>query len=158
MSDSNYPLSITLKAGTGYDSPWIVVYAHTPDEAEQKLQAVANGGLIEATVNAANALKAANNAAPLAPQGQEAQQPQAQPVPQQAPQSAWGQQAPQQQPQGGFGGPQNGSPHPNGQQCTQCGSVLQYKAGTSKAGRVYKMWTCPNGRSRDDGHVTEFIR
>lgn len=161
MSSDGYPLSITLKAGQGYDSPWIVVYGHAPDEVQGKLEAIANGGLIEATINAANALKAANNAASLAPQGQEAQPPQ-QAAPQQ--QSPWGapaaqQQAPQQQPQQNYGGgPQNGTPHPTGQQCQACGSVVQYKAFTSKAGKDFKMWTCPNQRSKGDGHYSEFIK
>lgn len=164
MSDANYPLSVTLKAGQGHDSPWIVVYGHAPDEVQGKLEAIANGGLIEATINAANAFKAANNAAPLAPQGQEAQPQQA--VPQQ--QSPWGQPTQQaaasvaqshaQRPQPQFGGPQNGTPHPTGQQCPACGNVVQYKAFTSKAGKDFKMWTCPNQRSKGDGHYSEFIK
>lgn len=158
MSESNFPLSVTLKGGTGYDAPWIVVYGHTPDEVTEKLAGVANGNLIEATVTAANALRAANNASPLAPQGQEAQQ-QA-PVQQAAPQqqNPWGQQqqaAPPQQQSGG--GPQNGTPHPEGKQCQQCGAVLQFKQVNRKSdNRTFKFWSCPNGRSKGDGHTSEF--
>lgn len=155
---TDYALSITLKAGQGYDSPWIVVYGNAPDEVQGKLEAIANGGLIEATINAANALKAANNAAPLAPQGQEAQPPQ-QAAPQQ--QSPWGapavqQQAPQQQPQRGGGGGGHGQQHPEGKQCSQCSTVLEFKT----TGNGKKKWQCPQWRwnnGNPNGHDVEWV-
>lgn len=149
---SDFALSATLKGGTGYDSPWVVVYANTPDELKTRLEGVASSGVLQATVDAANLLKGTNNAAPLtqpAPQAAPQQ-------PAQQPQSPWGQ--PQQAPQQNAGGPQNGQPHPEGKQCQQCGTVLKYKSGTSKAGNAYRMWACPNGRARNDGHESIFIR
>lgn len=55
--------------------------------------------------------------------------------------------------------PQNsgGGAHPEGKQCSQCGAVLQYKVVNRKSdGKQFKFWTCPNQRSRDDGHSSEF--
>lgn len=158
MSQEGFALSATLKGGTGFDAPWVVVYGNTPDEVEGKLRGVIQTGLIEATVEAANALKAANNAGPLAPQGQEAvqQAPAQQAPPAPAQPQGWGQQAPQQQP-APQAGPVNGTPHPEGKTCPACGQVVQYKAFTSKAGRDFKLWSCPNQRQKGDGHFSEFI-
>lgn len=161
---TEHSLSVTLKGGTGFDSPWIVVYGDSPSEVEGKLREI--GGVVTATIEAANALKAANNAAPLLSQGQEAQAAPA-PVQQQTTPAGWGQSAEPvptwaaqsaqpQAPQQSFG-PQNGSPHPEGKQCQQCGQVVQYKAFTSKAGKPMKLWTCPNQRQRGDGHASDFI-
>ena len=159
MSQEGFSLSATLKGGTGYDAPWIVVYANDPNELKAKLSGIAEAGVLQATVDAANLLKGANNAGPITGPAQQAP-PQAAPAPQPVQQQPWGQQAPsptQQPAQQAAGGPVNGSPHPEGKQCTQCGSVLQWKAFTSKAGKNLKMWTCPNGRSQGDGHVSEFV-
>lgn len=150
MAQDGYPLSVTLKAGTGFDSPWIVVYGTTPDEVQAKLEAV-HGGLIQATIEAANALKAANNAAPLLAGGQPA--PQATPNPPQN--GGWSQPAQQQAPPQQHGG--GVRLHPEGKACGMCNSVLQFKEVNRKSdGKTFKFWTCPNQRSRDDGHGSEF--
>lgn len=156
-----FPIKATFKSGQGYDAPWLTLDATDPADLNTKIQGLLQADSVAAVIELANAFKAANNAAPLAPQGQEAQPPQ-QAAPQQ--QSPWGapaaqQQAPQQQPQQNYGGgPQNGTLHPTGQQCQACGSVVQHKAFTSKAGKDFKMWTCPNQRSKGDGHYSEFIK
>lgn len=155
MSDAAFPLSVTLKGGRDFDAPWIVVYGHAPDEVQSKLEAIANGGLIEATINAANALKGANNAAPLLPPGDPAapQQP-AQQAPQQ---SAWGQQ-PQQQQAPQSGRQQNrygGELHPEGKQC-HCGKVLEKKK--TQSGKA--KWQCPDWRwnnGNPNDHAQEWI-
>ena len=45
MSDKQHSISITLKGGTGYDSPWIVVYGDDPAEVSEKLKNL--GDLVE---------------------------------------------------------------------------------------------------------------
>ena len=155
MAQDGFPLSITLKAGTDFSAPWIVVYGHSPDEVTTKLNAIIDGELIHATIVAANPFKAANNAAPLVSGGQEAAA-----APQQAPaqpaqQSAWGQQ-PQQQAapqQGGnrFGGEQ----HPEGKAC-HCGKVLEMKK--TQSGKP--TWQCPDWRwngGNPNGHDMEWV-
>lgn len=71
------------------------------------------------------------------------------------PAGTWGS-APQATPQAAapVGGAQ---PHPEGKQCSACGSVLQYKVVNRKSdGRQFKFWACPNQRSQNDGHQSEF--
>jgi hypothetical protein len=156
MSDSNHALSVTLKGGEDFDSPWIVVYGNAPDEVAAKLEAVVNGGLIEATVIAANALKGANNAAPLLPQGQEAQQ---QAPAQPAQQQPWGQQPPvqQQAPQQQGGGNRfGGQQHPEGKQCEVCSNVLELKT----TGNGKKKWQCSQWRwnnGNPNNHTVEWV-
>lgn len=140
---SEAPLKATLKAGTGYDAPWLTVDGSTPEELEQRLKAITAGGVIQATVEAANALKAANNAGPLLGGNAEPQQ--------SAPQQGWGQavtngpppqqyqQRPQQQNNGGGG--YGASQHPEGEAC-HCGKVLEFgKTRTNKG-----QWKCPDYR------------
>lgn len=160
------PLKATLKAGRDYDAPWLTVDGADADDLTFKLNAIANGGLTEALVNAANTLKAVNSAAPIAadvaspPQAAPAQpqgwgQP-ATPAPAPVAEPTWASAQPQQQ-AAQFGGPANGSPHPEGVRCQGCGTPVQYKAFTSKAGKNLKMWTCPQQRSKGDGHFSEFV-
>jgi hypothetical protein len=147
---SELPLKATLKAGAGYDAPWLSVDATDPADLELKLNAIANGGAPQALIEAANALKAANNAAPLLNQHQPepAQQPTA--PPQQN--SGWGQQQnaapPQQQAQQprqqGWQAP--ATTHPEGKQCDACGQPLEYKKTTSgKATWRCNQWRWNNG-------------
>lgn len=146
MSDNSHSLSVTLKGGTGYDSPWIVVYGDDPAEVSEKLKNL--GDLVEQTVITANLLKGANNAAPLAPGGAEAAAPTAAPPAQ----KSWGQ-APAAAPTNG--GPVDGAVHPT-DVCQSCGQSPRYKNITAKSGKQFQLWSCPNQRQRGDGHYSEF--
>lgn len=149
MTESSAPLRATLKAGGGYDVPWITVEANNPDDLEQKLRGIIDSKVLETVAEAASMFQATQNAAPLT-QPQQAQQ-QA-PAPQAAPQqqnSGWGAaaQQPQQQAappqQQGGGRSQHGAQlHPDGTQCAVCGEVLQHAmTRTNKA-----QWKCPQYR------------
>lgn len=158
---SDHSLSVTLKAGTGYDSPWIVVYGNSPDEVEAKLRNT--GQLIEATVEAANMLKAANNAAPLATGGPDAQTPQVtvnQQINPPTQTNGWGSR-PQQQAapaqQGGGASHPNAQLHPEGNACdlAGCGKVLEFKK--TQSGKA--KWQCPDWRwnnGNPNGHGMEW--
>lgn len=149
MSDNSHSLSVTLKGGASYDSPWIVVYGDGPAEVSEKLKNL--GDLVEQTVITANLLKVANNAAPLmenAPQGTVLSQ-----APQLAPQKTWGQQAPA-APQANSG-PVDGAVHPT-DVCQSCGQQPRFKNITAKSGKQFQLWSCPNQRQRGDGHYSEF--
>lgn len=61
MSDENAAITATLKAGTGYDSPWLVVRADTPDQMVQLLDKVAESGVLAKLVNTSAELIALNN-------------------------------------------------------------------------------------------------
>lgn len=147
MSDKD--LKVTLKAGTGYDAPWVSVDAENPDELDMKLRAITEGQTLSLVVDAASALKAVYNATPLT-------QPAQQQAPQQQPKSnGWGNSAPaaQSAPANNGGGVRY---HPEGLQCNQCGSAVQYKTINAKSGKTFNLWTCPNQRSKDDGHYSTF--
>lgn len=132
------------------DGDMVNFRADSPEELDAYL-----GGFPYAGYAAAKAaLRGAGAAAPIVQPA--AGVPQAQPVQQAPQQSAWGGQA---QPAAAAvqqSGPVNGQPHPENKQCA-CGTVLQWKAFTSKAGKNLKLWTCPNGRSQGDGHDSEFV-
>lgn len=163
-----FSISATLKGGTGYDAPWVVIYANDPGELKAKLAGIAEQGVLQATVEAANLLKGANNAAPLLAGGEQAAPPQqapAQPVQQAPQQSAWGQQPVQQQPfqqqapQGGFqqGGEfQKGQPHPQGTAC-HCGQVLVFSP-TQNGKKKFQcpQWRWNNGNPND--HAQEWVK
>lgn len=151
MSDASYPISATMKgrSDSKWDAPWVVVYGHSPQEVQAKLQGVVDSGLLSTLAEADNALKATTNAAPLVAQGQQAYaQPPAQPQ-----QSPWGaspqgQQQPQQQNRNG------GPPHPEGKAC-HCGNVLERK--TTQNGKA--KWQCPDWRwnnGNPNGHAMEW--
>jgi hypothetical protein len=160
VTDNGFALKATLKAGSDYSAPWLTVDASDPGDLEFKLNAIASGGAPQALIEAANALKAANNAAPLLKNSEPAQ-----PAPAQ---NGWSQSPPQQQQQQvhrGGGAPYNpqnqggggGAQHPEGWTCGQCNSVLQYKVVTRKSdGKQFKFWACPNQANKDDGHRSEF--
>jgi hypothetical protein len=149
---SDYPLSATLKARSDskWDAPWIVVYGHTPDEVAGKLDEIANGRLIESLVAADNQLKLVSTglaqAAPAAPAP-------AAPA-QQGPPPAWAQtpQAP------AAPAPQAGVVfHPEGIVCPMDQQPVIFKQITAKAsGKTFQLWTCPNQKSKGDGHFSEF--
>ena len=149
MSEENAPLVITLKGGKDFSDPWIVLRGSTPAEVEQLLANL--GSLPEAVVSASNLFHAVNTAGPLLPNA-----PQAPAAPAPQPQ----QQAPA-APQGWQPSPQaQAAPavqSPTGEACAACGTTLVFKSGTSKAGKAYQMFTCPNGRSRNDGHTTNWV-
>ena len=157
MSDSSSPLKATLKAGSDYSAPWLTVDANTPEDLVERLTAVANLGVSEALVNAANVLKAVNAAAPIAA---DVASPPAQPPAQQGGwntgptgnASTWSPPTPPSTPQ-----QQGARLHPEGIKCTADGNVVQFKEVTSKKnGNTYQMWVCPNQRSRGDGHYSAF--
>ena len=156
--DRDVALRATLKAGAGYDAPWLSVDATDPDDLTNKLNSIANGGAPQALIEAANALKAANNAAPLLANGalpvgssfgggDQANAPTAPPPPQQS--GGWGgpntappqNATPQQQPrQAGWQAP--ATYHPGGKTCDACGQGLEYKKTSTGKGT----WRCGQWR------------
>lgn len=162
MTDFN--LQATVKAGTEYDAPWVTIGADDPQQLEHYLRGLLGTPVLQLVHEVSQHFKAQGAAAPIAapvaqqpPAQQGPQQPQWQQPVQQQQQTAWNNQPPQQQAPANNGAPQNGSPHPAGQQCGSCGSVLQYKEINSPKGH-FKLWACPNGRRKGDGHESEFIR
>lgn len=156
---TEHALSVTLKAGTGYDAPWVVIYGDNPDDVAFKLNNIED--VLKGAVSAAATLRTlhtleaggvpatvvATEAAPQQPAGWGNSQPQAQPTwsqPQQA--------APQQQ-----GGQRpRGQLHPEGKTCEICPNVLEMKKTTTGKDK----WQCDAWRwnnGNPNGHSSEFI-
>jgi len=47
--------------------------------------------------------------------------------------------------------------HPEGKKCDKCSEAVVYKEIRTKAGKTYKLWSCPNQSAKGDGHHSEFI-
>jgi hypothetical protein len=147
LTDDNAALTATLKAGAGYDAPWLVVRANNPAELAQRLNAVIDGSITGPLVAAAQVLAAeyggAGAPAPARQPQQTFQQPQAQ-------NQGFGQQAPQQAAAAQQGGGQvetnkwgatyewnaPGAPQ------TMHGPKVK-KSATSQSGRAYQAWIDP---------------
>lgn len=152
MSEDTADLTITLKAGTAFSDPWVVVRGNNPDDVLMKLNALDD--VIAATVDTANKLKAANAVAPIVQGGSVAQA-----TVQEAPQASngWGS-SPAASQQTQQAPPQNNGVryHPEGKLCPSCNAGVIFKEINAKSGKTFQLWTCPNQRSKGDGHFSEF--
>ena len=161
MSDNEQP-RITLKAGGGYEAPWVTVPFDNPDEAVEKLNAINSSSLLEKVVETSNLFRAAYTAGPLVAGnalpagssfggGDQANAPSAPPTKQQG----WGGQS---RPAGG-GAPTSkygGQLHPEGKTCEICPNVLELKK--TQTGKA--KWQCNDWRwnsGNPNGHTSEFI-
>lgn len=129
-----YGVNATLKAGTTFDAPWIVVNGESPDDLHEKLNGISNELLLK-VAQTAHLLQGAYAAGNLTlPQPTVETPPQA---PTQVP--AQQAQAPVQQP------PQR--PQPQGPTCVHGARVR--RTGTSKRGD-WAAWFCPTPKGTYD--------
>jgi len=150
--DFEAPFVVTLKGGAGYEKPWVVIRGNTAEEAVARLGEAHLHNLLEKAAEYSAAFQAltggaANQSAPA----RTASTPSSRPVSQApaAPQPTAAPPAPQDN---------QGRAHPEGLACPQCQQVVGYKTITSKKnGKSYNMWVCPNQRTREDGHFSEFV-
>lgn len=145
---------VTTLKGDGA-APWIVIHSETPQENEKLLTEVMEG--LTQTAGEANSLftastRIANSLGQNAPQDQP-------PAQQNQGYNNQGRQQVQQN-QGGqqWNRPPantssfNGTPHPQGLVCQLCGAGV-----VGKQPREKKMWTCPNQKTKGDGHYMEWL-
>lgn len=147
MSEDTSDLTVTLKAGTRYDAPWIVVRGDNPEDVTFKLNNL--DSVIEATLEAAGKF-AASSTLGAKTVAQEPAQQAAPPTKQQG----WGGQS---RAQGGQATSKFGAPlHPEGKTCEICPNVLE-KTKTSSGKPVWRCseWRWANGNP--NGHTNEFI-
>lgn len=64
---SEAPIKATLKAGGGYEAPWVTVDANTPEELNDRLDGLANLGSLGKVVEVAELLRAAHVVASPSP-------------------------------------------------------------------------------------------
>lgn len=144
---------VTIK-GDGA-APWVVVHGDTVQEATNLLDEATKGDLFQAAAESstliATATRVANALAAPARQDQPAQsQDQGYQYNRQSVQQNNTNQGPWTPP--GGGGNFNGTPHPEGKTCPACGAGI-----VGKQPREKRMWTCPNQRSKGDGHYVEWL-
>lgn len=138
----------TLK-GDG-SAPWIVAHGDEVHEAERLIEDSLKGSFFQTVAEASTllsaAVKVANGMAPGAPaQAPQQDYPARQQVQPQPQAQQWNNPPAQ---QSSF----NGTPHPQGKTCPLCGAGV-----VGKQPREKRMWTCPNQRSKGDGHYVEWI-
>lgn len=155
MSEETAALTVTLKAGSGYDVPWVVVRGDSPDEVVFKLDNLSD--VFASAVAAANLFKVieAGELTPVVAEQATVAQPQLASVP------AWGATpqpaaapVPQAAPASRGGHPV--TVHPEGKSCSLDGKPLEYKTSTSGKGK----WQCPDWRWNNgtpNGHAMEWI-
>lgn len=140
--DFEAPFVVTLKGGTGFEKPWIVIRGNSAAEAVARLAEAKLEGLLEKTAEYAADFQATTGAA--APAGDHRSP--------SGGSSTQGQQA---------AAPSAAAPslqfHPEGLKCSSCQGSVVFKEITAKTGKKFKMWVCENQRSRGDGHHSEFI-
>lgn len=109
---------VTLKGGTAYDAPWIVIHAANVGDALTQLQDQYLKNLIDRTAEVGQYFAGLNKPAQVAPQQQASSAPQ-----------DHSSTPPQQQ-------------APSGEQKFCAHGEMQYKTGVSKAGKTYKGFFC----------------
>lgn len=149
------PYTITLKGGSGYAAPWLVLRAQSAEDAQALLVEAKAAELLESIAAYASdfqekvaGAEPANTSAPAG--GRSTGSP-----------SRSGARGGSQR-GGSAPAPKNGEVelHPEGLKCEKagCGGDVQLKTITSKKnGKKYDMWVCPNQQDRNDGHHSEFI-
>lgn len=132
-------VTVTLKAGQGFEAPWIVIHADNADDALEQINSGSFATLAERTVAAADFFRAAHNVKT----GLGKESVQQQPAQQAGP--AWSQQGSQQAPaQGGA------------KQCIHGDMV--FRSGTSGKG-PWKGYFCPLPKERKQEQCQpEFVR
>lgn len=152
MTEQTRPeVNVTLKAGAGYEAPWITVKGFDPEQVNAALEGIAQRGVLATAAKVAAEFAGIYSAAagvgaqPVAVQGTDQQ-------------ATWGAQ-PQ---QAGPTTPAPQAPAPQAQGAPGPGPVCAHgprvwKEGTSKAGNPYKMWSCPS-RDRNAQCPPEWVR
>jgi len=129
--EASFPVSVTLKGGTGFESPWIVLRGGTAEEVLGEVQKLdADDTFLEAVATVAKAFHRIYAPASAAP---------AQAAP-----------AAQQQ---ASNGPRL---HPQGKKCesANCGQVLTWQTWEKKDGsRTFNAFRCPTAKF---GHTADF--
>ena len=161
MTDENIegpeaPFTVTLKGGAGFEAPWLVLRATSAEDAVALLGEAVMAELPEKIAEFAADFRAkAGAGAPSATGAQRGGS-----SPSQVSAAPRGRRA-----SSGASAPQRQQArqqddveyHPEGLQCDECGEPIRLKAGTSKAGRAYEVWTCPNQARKGDGHFSQYV-
>lgn len=142
------PFTITLKGGSGYDKPWLVLRAQTAEEAVGLLgEAQATELLDRIAEYSAEFQVKTGGGVEKAPAGNSSRG-------SGTPSRSAGPSA-----RGGAARPASSDVeyHPEGLKCPKDDAPVIYKKITTKAGKSFELWVCENQREKGDGHHSEFI-
>lgn len=145
MSENNNGVTVTLKAGQGFEAPWIVIHAESVADAKDQIDQGVFAELAERTVAAAEFFRAAHNVKKGLAANEAASAPAPQPQ-QNGP--SWSQQGSQQQ----------APPAQQGEGKTCIHGPMTYREGVGKqSGKPYKAYFCaaPKGSAQCS---PEFLR
>lgn len=144
MSDNQTGVTVTLKAGPGFESPWIVIHAESVADAKAQINQGEFAELAERTVAAAEFFRAAHNVK----SGLAANEPPQQAAPPVQQQQSWSQQ--------GSGQTQAPAQSSEGKRCAH--GEMTYREGVGKgSGKPYKAYFCPAPRGTNQC-APEFVR
>lgn len=150
MSENTNGLTVTLKAGVGFEAPWIVIHAADAADALKQIDTGDFATLAERTVAAAEFFRAAHNVK----KGLSANEaPAPQPAPQQGGPS-WSQQ-PSQQDGGASNYATNSGSSAGGKQCAH--GAMTLREGVSAKG-PWKGYFCPLKKGDPAQCRAEFVR
>ena len=166
MSETQTGVTVTLKAGTGFEAPWIVIHAESVTDAKNQIDTGDFAALAERTVAAAEFFRSAHSVKTGLPTGGGQQAP--------APQQAYAQGS-------SFGGGDRGLNAPQQQSWSNQGSQQQapqfaqpaapqggktcihgdmtFREGVSKtSGKPYRAFFCPAPKGTPNQCAPEFLR
>ena len=133
MSENSTGVTVTLKVGTGFEAPWIVIHANDASDALAQINTGDFATLAERTVSAAEFFRAAHNVKTGLPTGGGAQAPAPQAPPQQ---QSWSNQGSQQSQ-----APQQEQPQGEGRMCAH--GPMQLRHSKPGATREWSAYMCP---------------
>ena len=146
MSDNQTGVTVTLKAGPGFESPWIVIHAESVADAKAQINQGEFAELAERTVAAAEFFRAAHNVK----SGLAANEPPQRAAPAVQQQQSWSQQ--------GSGQTQQQAPAQSGEGKRCAHGEMTYREGVGKgSGKPYKAYFCPAPRGTNQC-APEFVR
>lgn len=144
------PFTLTLKGGSGYDKPWLVLRAQSAEDAVALLGEAQAAELLDRIAEYATEFQ--GKVAGAAPEGAPAEN-RSTGTPSRSGSTGGSQR------RGAAPAPKSTDVeyHPEGLKCDKCQGAVVYKKITSKVGKVFELWVCENQRERNDGHYSEFI-
>lgn len=125
--------TVNLKTSANHDSGMLTIRAMDAEQLKERLVEVQLTELVPTIIAVEKELQAAEAA--TRPAGSSSQS-------------------------GGSGGGTSDSGvkyHPEGKKCEKCSEAVVYKEIKTKAGKTYKLWSCPNQSAKGDGHESTFI-
>jgi hypothetical protein len=149
MSENTTGLTVTLKAGTGFEAPWIVIHAADATDALNQINTGDFATLAERTVSAAEFFRAAHNVK----NGLAAREP----AVQQPPQQEWNNtgSAPNWSQQGS----QQAAPAPAAQDGKQCAhGAMVYREAKPGSGKTWRAYFCPTPQNTPGQCKPEFLK